>query len=58
MHLASAGHPPPLVIGPQGDAWFAEGPASSPLGVVRFPVYEESTISLNLARRSSSTPTA
>ena len=46
MHLASAGHPPPLVIGPQGDAWFAEGPASPPLGVVRFPVYEESTISL------------
>jgi anti-sigma regulatory factor (Ser/Thr protein kinase) len=46
MHLASAGHPPPLVIGPQGDAWFAEGPAGPPLGVVRFPVYEESTISL------------
>jgi anti-sigma regulatory factor (Ser/Thr protein kinase) len=46
MHLASAGHPPPLVIGPQGDAWFAEGPAACPLGVVRFPVYEESTISL------------
>ena len=46
MHLASAGHPPPLVIGPQGDAWFAEGPAGPPLGVTRFPVYEESTISL------------
>ena len=46
MHVASAGHPPPLVIGPQGDAWFAEGPAGCPLGAVRFPVYEESTISL------------
>jgi anti-sigma regulatory factor (Ser/Thr protein kinase) len=46
MNLASAGHPPPLVIGSQGDAWFAEGPAGCPLGVARFPVYEESTISL------------
>lgn len=46
MNLASAGHPPPLVIGPQGDAWFAEGSAGPPLGVTRFPVYEESTISL------------
>jgi anti-sigma regulatory factor (Ser/Thr protein kinase) len=46
MNLASAGHPPPLVIGPQGDAWFAEGSAGNPLGVTRFPVYEESTISL------------
>jgi anti-sigma regulatory factor (Ser/Thr protein kinase) len=46
MHLASAGHPPPLIISPQGDAWFAEGPAGCPLGTVRFPVYEESTISL------------
>ena len=46
MRLASAGHPPPLIIGPEGDAWFAEGPAGNPVGVVRFPVYEESTISL------------
>jgi len=46
MHLASAGHPPPLIIGPQGDAWFAEGRAGCPLGVVRFPAYEEATISL------------
>jgi serine phosphatase RsbU (regulator of sigma subunit)/anti-sigma regulatory factor (Ser/Thr protein kinase) len=46
MHLASAGHPPPLIISPQGDAWFAEGPAGCPLGAVRFPVYEESTIAL------------
>jgi anti-sigma regulatory factor (Ser/Thr protein kinase) len=46
IDLASAGHPPPLIIGPQGDAWFAEGAAGCPLGVVRYPVYEESTISL------------
>jgi anti-sigma regulatory factor (Ser/Thr protein kinase) len=46
MRLASAGHPPPLIIDPQGGAWFAEGLAGHPLGAVRFPVYEESTISL------------
>ena len=46
LDLASAGHPPPLVIEPQGDAWFAEGPAGAPLGVARYPVYEETTIPL------------
>jgi anti-sigma regulatory factor (Ser/Thr protein kinase) len=46
MRLASAGHPPPLIIGPEGDAWFAEGLAGNPVGAVRFPLYEESTISL------------
>jgi anti-sigma regulatory factor (Ser/Thr protein kinase) len=46
MQLASAGHPPPLVIGSQGAAWFAEGPAGPPLGVVRYPVYHEATVSL------------
>ena len=46
MDLASAGHPPPLIIGPHGDAWFADGPAGTPLGVARYPVYEETTISL------------
>jgi serine phosphatase RsbU (regulator of sigma subunit)/anti-sigma regulatory factor (Ser/Thr protein kinase) len=46
MRLASAGHPPPLIIDPEGNAWFAEGIAGNPLGAVRYPVYEESTISL------------
>jgi anti-sigma regulatory factor (Ser/Thr protein kinase) len=46
MDLASAGHPPPLIIGPHGDAWFADGPSGTPLGVARYPVYEETTISL------------
>ena len=32
LRLATAGHPPVLVIGPAGDAYFAEGPAGSPLG--------------------------
>ena len=46
LRLATAGHPPVLVIGPSGDAYFAESPAGSPLGVVPFPTYEESTIPL------------
>jgi anti-sigma regulatory factor (Ser/Thr protein kinase) len=46
LRLATAGHPPVLVIGPAGEAYFAEGPAGSPLGVVPFPAYEESTIPL------------
>ncbi len=46
LRMASAGHPPPLVIEPNGHAYFAEGPAGSPLGVVPFPTYEESSISL------------
>jgi anti-sigma regulatory factor (Ser/Thr protein kinase) len=46
LRLATAGHPPPLVITPDGEAYFAEGPAGSPLGVVPFPTYEETTIPL------------
>jgi anti-sigma regulatory factor (Ser/Thr protein kinase) len=46
MRLASAGHPPPLVIGPQGAASYSEAPTGIPLGVSRFPLYEESTVAL------------
>jgi len=46
LRLASAGHPPPLVIDTAGEAFFAEGPAGSPLGVRPFPAYEESVIAL------------
>ncbi len=46
LRLAAAGHLPVLVIGPAGDAYFAEVPAGSPLGVVPFPAYEEATIPL------------
>ncbi len=46
LRLASAGHPPVLVVGPTGETYFAEGPAGSPLGVVPFPTYEETTIPL------------
>jgi anti-sigma regulatory factor (Ser/Thr protein kinase) len=47
LRLASAGHPPPLVIEPSGNAHFAEGRAGSPLGVVPFPSYEESVVALS-----------
>ena len=46
LRLATAAHPPVLVIGPTGETHFAEGPAGSPLGVVPFPAYEESTVPL------------
>ena len=52
LRLATAGHPPLLVIGPAGDAYFAEGPAGSPLGVIPFPPYEESASRSSPARRS------
>ena len=47
LRMASAGHPPPLVIDADGEAFYAEGPAGSPLGVVPFPTYEEATVSLS-----------
>jgi anti-sigma regulatory factor (Ser/Thr protein kinase) len=46
LRMASAGHPPPLVIAADGETSYAEGPAGSPLGVVPFPTYEEATVSL------------
>ncbi len=46
LRLAAAAHPPILIIAPTGEVYFAEGPAGSPLGVVPFPAYEESTIPL------------
>jgi serine phosphatase RsbU (regulator of sigma subunit)/anti-sigma regulatory factor (Ser/Thr protein kinase) len=47
MQLASAGHPPPLVLCADGTTTFAEAPAGSPLGVTRFPSYEESVTTLD-----------
>jgi serine phosphatase RsbU (regulator of sigma subunit)/anti-sigma regulatory factor (Ser/Thr protein kinase) len=46
LRFAAAGHPPVLVVGPDGSTYLAESPAGSPLGVVPFPAYEESTIPL------------
>ncbi len=46
LRFASAGHPPPLIITPAGEAIFAEGRPGSPLGTVTFPSYEESVVAL------------
>jgi anti-sigma regulatory factor (Ser/Thr protein kinase) len=47
LRYASAGHPPPLLLGPRGDAVFATGRSGSPLGTVTFPSYEESVVPLD-----------
>jgi anti-sigma regulatory factor (Ser/Thr protein kinase) len=47
LRFASAGHPPPLIVGPNGDAVFAEARSGSPLGTVTFPSYEESVVALD-----------
>ena len=47
LQVASAGHPPPLVLQPDGGPTFAEAPAGSPLGVNRFPSYAESLATLD-----------
>lgn len=47
LQVATAGHPPPLVLRPEGGPTFAEAPAGSPLGVNRFPSYAESVATLD-----------
>ena len=50
MRLASAGHPPPLVVDSDGVATFVEGRGSVPLGVSR-GAYEEAEVPLGPASR-------
>jgi serine phosphatase RsbU (regulator of sigma subunit)/anti-sigma regulatory factor (Ser/Thr protein kinase) len=47
VQVASAGHPPPLVLDPDGGPTFVEAPAGSPLGVTRYAAYEESMTTLD-----------
>ncbi len=42
--IASAAHPPPLVIGPSGGASFVEGSRGSPLGARQYPQYDEGVV--------------
>ena len=46
LRFASAGHPPPLVVAPDGTAQFLEGGRSVPTGVVSDTGYEEATTTL------------
>jgi serine phosphatase RsbU (regulator of sigma subunit)/anti-sigma regulatory factor (Ser/Thr protein kinase) len=46
LRFASAGHPPPLILTPAGEAVYAEGRPGSPLGTVTFPSYEENVVAL------------
>jgi serine phosphatase RsbU (regulator of sigma subunit) len=46
IRLASAGHPPPLLIDAAGHGSFAEGPPGNPLGAFPFPSYEESVVAM------------
>ena len=47
VQVASAGHPPPLLLDPGGRPTFVEAPAGSPLGVARYSAYEESMTTLD-----------
>lgn len=44
--LASAGHPPPLAIAPDGTSYFIPHERSLPLGVMPFASYREETVQL------------
>jgi anti-sigma regulatory factor (Ser/Thr protein kinase) len=46
LHFTNAGHPPPLLLGPNGEATFLEGERSVPLGVMADPPYTENVAKL------------
>jgi anti-sigma regulatory factor (Ser/Thr protein kinase) len=46
VRLASAAHPPPLMVDPDGATSYAEGPAGNPLGASLFPSYEETVLAM------------
>jgi serine phosphatase RsbU (regulator of sigma subunit)/anti-sigma regulatory factor (Ser/Thr protein kinase) len=46
LHFTNAGHPPPLLLGPNGEATFLEGERSVPLGVMADPPYTENVTKL------------
>jgi serine phosphatase RsbU (regulator of sigma subunit)/anti-sigma regulatory factor (Ser/Thr protein kinase) len=46
LRFSNAGHPPPLVLRPDGSAAYLEGARAMPLGVTAEPEYEESGVAL------------
>ena len=46
VRLASAAHPPPLLVDAEGSASFASGPAGNPLGASLFPSYDETVMAM------------
>jgi serine phosphatase RsbU (regulator of sigma subunit)/anti-sigma regulatory factor (Ser/Thr protein kinase) len=46
LRFTNAGHPPPLVLKPDGNAAYLEGARSMPLGVIADPAYEETSVTL------------
>ena len=46
VRLASAAHPPPLIVDPDGNTAYAEGPAGNPLGASLYPSYDETVLAM------------
>jgi anti-sigma regulatory factor (Ser/Thr protein kinase) len=46
VRLATAGHPPPMIVSADGETTFAEGPPGNPLGATHFPSYEETVLAM------------
>jgi anti-sigma regulatory factor (Ser/Thr protein kinase) len=46
VRIASAGHPPPLLVAPDRATMLAEGPPGPPLGAARFPHYDETVVAM------------
>ena len=44
--LASAGHPPALLVSPEGTSEYVAPPSAVPLGGIRFPRYEDVTLDM------------
>jgi anti-sigma regulatory factor (Ser/Thr protein kinase) len=46
FHYVSAGHPPPLVVGPEGAAFASDRPANPPLGLPQPPAFDQKELAL------------
>jgi serine phosphatase RsbU (regulator of sigma subunit)/anti-sigma regulatory factor (Ser/Thr protein kinase) len=46
LRYVSAGHPPPLVVGPEGAAFASDRPANPPLGMPQPPVFVDEEVAM------------